>query len=45
MIELTNVSKKYKNGVNALYDVNLKINAGEFVYIIGATCSGKSTLF
>ena len=33
-----------KNGVNALYDVNLKIDQGEFVYIIGPTGSGKSTL-
>ncbi len=44
MIELTNVSKTYKNGVNALYNVNLTINQGEFVYIIGPTGSGKSTL-
>ncbi len=44
MIELINVSKKYKNGTNALHDVNLKINDGEFVYIMGRTGSGKTTL-
>ncbi len=44
MIILENVSKTYKNGVNALYDVNLQIKQGEFVYIIGPTGSGKSTL-
>ncbi len=44
MIELTNVNKTYKNGVNALHNVNLTINQGEFVYIIGPTGSGKSTL-
>lgn len=44
MIYLENVSKCYKNGVNALENINLQINDGEFVYIIGATGSGKSTL-
>lgn len=44
MIECTHVYKKYKNGVNALYDINLNIEQGEFVYIIGKTGSGKSTL-
>ena len=44
MLELKHVSKTYKNGVNALYDINLKIDQGEFVYIIGPTGSGKSTL-
>lgn len=44
MIECTHVYKRYKNGVNALYDINLKIDQGEFVYIIGPTGSGKSTL-
>lgn len=44
MIELKNAGKTYKNGVNALYNVNLKIEQGEFVYIIGPTGSGKSTL-
>lgn len=44
MIELRNVSKEYKNGVHALRDVNLTIENGEFVYIIGPTGSGKSTL-
>ncbi len=43
MIECTHVYKKYKNGVNALYDINVKIDQGEFVYIIGPTGSGKST--
>ena len=44
MLDLKHVSNSYKNGVNALYDVNLKIDQGEFVYIIGPTGSGKSTL-
>lgn len=44
MLELTNISKKYKNGVNALHSVNLAVGQGEFVYIIGPTGSGKSTL-
>ncbi|NLC96806.1 MAG: cell division ATP-binding protein FtsE [Erysipelotrichaceae bacterium] len=44
MIELNQASKRYKNGVNALNDINLKIDQGEFVYIIGPTGSGKSTL-
>ena len=44
MIECTHVYKRYKNGVNALYDVNLKIGQGEFVYIIGPTGSCKSTI-
>ena len=44
MLELKHVGKTYKNGVNALYNINLKIDQGEFVYIIGPTGSGKSTL-
>lgn len=44
MIYLENVSKSYKNGVHALENINLQINDGEFVYIIGPTGSGKSTL-
>ena len=44
MIKLTEVSKTYKNGVNALYNINLFIDQSEFVYIIGPTGSGKSTL-
>lgn len=43
-IEIKNVTKQYKNGVTALYDFNLKIKKGEFVFIIGGTGSGKSTL-
>lgn len=44
MIHLENVSKTYKNGTNALSNINLDIDDGEFVYIIGETGSGKSTL-
>ncbi|MBR4470730.1 MAG: ATP-binding cassette domain-containing protein [Erysipelotrichaceae bacterium] len=44
MIEFKNVSKKYKNGTHALENVNLKVEDGEFVYIMGPTGSGKSTL-
>lgn len=44
MIRLENVSKSYNNGVHALRNINLTIEDGEFVYIIGPTGSGKSTL-
>ena len=44
MIECEHVYKQYKNGTNALYDVNFSVKQGEFVYLIGPTGSGKSTL-
>lgn len=44
LIELRNVYKRYNNGLMALCDVNLTISKGEFVFIIGETASGKSTL-
>ncbi|NLC41862.1 MAG: cell division ATP-binding protein FtsE [Erysipelothrix sp.] len=44
MIVLRNVYKKYPNGTNALFDLNLTVNRGEFIYVIGQTGSGKSTL-
>ena len=44
MIECSHVFKRYKNGTNALYDINVKVDQGEFIYIIGPTGSGKSTL-
>ena len=43
-IRFKNVTKKYKNGVVALYDLNLSIEKGDFCFIIGGSGSGKSTL-
>jgi len=43
LIELKNVYKRYSNGVTALCDVNISISKGEFVFVIGASGSGKST--
>ena len=44
LIRMKNVKKKYRNGVTAIYDLNLKIKKGEFVFVIGSTGCGKSTL-
>lgn len=45
MIEFKNVSKTYKdNGANALSKINLTIEDGEFVFVVGANGSGKSTM-
>ena len=44
MIELRNVTKEYSKGIAALNGVNLKIEKGEFAFIVGDSGSGKSTL-
>ena len=44
LIEIKGCSKVYKNGVTGLANLDLEIDKGEFVFVIGQTASGKSTL-
>lgn len=43
MIRFENVSKTYLNGTQALKEINLHVKKGEFVFVVGASGSGKST--
>ena len=43
MLEFRGISKLYDNNVKALSDINVEIEAGEFVFLVGPSGSGKST--
>ena len=43
IIEFRGVSKTYQTGTHALEDVNITINNGEFVFVVGSSGAGKST--
>ena len=44
MVEFKDVSVTYSSGVDALNKVNLRINDGDFAFVVGASGAGKSTL-
>ena len=44
MIDVSNLDYKYKHSGTVLQDINLRINEGEVISIIGKNGSGKSTL-
>ncbi len=44
IIRIKNLKKTYSTGITALYDIDLNIKKGEFVFIMGETGCGKSTL-
>jgi cell division transport system ATP-binding protein len=43
MIEMQEVYKKYPNGVTAVSGIDVRIEPGEFVYVVGPSGAGKST--
>ncbi len=43
MIEMQDVMKKYSNGTTAIRNITVKIDQGEFVYVVGPSGAGKST--
>lgn len=45
MLEMIDVSKIYPGGSVALQDINIRIEQGEFVFIVGPSGAGKSTFF
>jgi cell division ATP-binding protein FtsE len=44
LVELKNVSVTYSSGVDALNNVSLKINDGDFAFVVGSSGAGKSTM-
>lgn len=44
MIQFENVTKIYENGFPALKDVSFSIEKGEFVFLVGSSAAGKSTI-
>lgn len=45
MIKLEKVSKTYGSGIFSLSDISLSVEKGEFVFLVGPTGSGKTTIF
>jgi len=45
MISLENVSKKFGTGIFAISDITLSVEKGEFIFLVGPTGSGKTTIF
>ncbi len=44
MIEMIDVSKRYKHDVVALKNINIEVKKGEFLFLVGQSGAGKSTL-